>query len=69
MAFIFAAVWVLYAMRRKVFADPQLDKGPVSGTAKAMAWISLICWFAAITTGRLLAYLGPVSGGSGATNQ
>jgi hypothetical protein len=69
MAFIFAAVWVLYAMRRKVFGDPLLDKGPVSRRAKAMAWISLICWFAAITTGRLLAYLGPVSGGSGATNQ
>ena len=69
MAFVFAGVWVLYAMRKKVFGDPELDKGPLPGSAKRWAWASLICWFGAITAGRLLAYLGPVSGVPGAVNQ
>jgi hypothetical protein len=68
MVFIFAGVWVLYSMQKKVFADPALDEAPVSGTAKALAWASLICWFGAITAGRLLAYVGPVSGPPGLSN-
>jgi hypothetical protein len=69
MAFIFAGVAVLYLMRKRVFGDPKLDDGPVSGSAKALAWASLICWFAAITAGRLLAYVGPVSGPPGLSAQ
>lgn len=69
MAFIFAGVVVLYQMRRKVFSDPALDRGVVSPTARGLAWASLICWFAAITAGRLLAYVGPVSGPPGLTNK
>ncbi len=68
MAFIFAGVWILHAMRTKIFANPALDKAPLPGSATGMAWASLICWFGAIATGRLLAYLGPVSGGFGSTN-
>jgi hypothetical protein len=68
MVFIFLAIWLLQAMRKKVFADPQLDKGPLPGSARRMAWASLFCWFASITAGRLLAYLGPVSGGGGVSN-
>lgn len=68
MVFIFAGVAVLYLMRKKVFANPKLDELPVSGTAKGLAWASLICWFAAITAGRLLAYVGPVSGPGGLSN-
>jgi hypothetical protein len=68
MAFIFAGVTVLYMMQKKVFADPLLDDAPVSPTAKRLAWASLICWFAAITAGRLLAYVGPVSGPPGLSN-
>ena len=49
-----------------MFGDPELDKGPIRGSAKLWAWASLICWFGAITAGRLLAYLGPVSGVPGA---
>jgi hypothetical protein len=64
MIFIFVGVWVLRAMRTKVFADPQLDRVPVSNTAKGLAWVSLLSWAGAITAGRLLAYLGPVSGGT-----
>jgi hypothetical protein len=62
MAFIFAAIWILVAVRKS------LTDVPVSGRTKAMAWASLFCWFAAIATGRLLAYLGPVSGGFGSSN-
>ena len=68
MGFVFAGMWVLYVMHKKVFADPQLDIAPVSGTAKRLAWASLICWFGAITAGRLLAYLGPVAGLPGLKN-
>jgi hypothetical protein len=57
-------------MRKKVFGDPQLDSAPVSGSAKGLAWLSLVAWMGAITAGRLLAYLGPVSGGiKGLTNK
>ena len=68
MAFVFAGMAVLYVMRKKVFGDPQLDTAPVSGTAKRLAWASLICWFGAICAGRLLAYLGPVAGVPGLKN-
>ncbi|HEX4274098.1 MAG TPA: hypothetical protein VHZ74_02030 [Bryobacteraceae bacterium] len=69
MAFILAGVIVLYQMRKKVFGDPLLDERVISGTAKGLAWASLICWFAAITAGRLLAYVGPVSGPPGLSNR
>lgn len=57
MAFVFAGLYVLVLMRRQIFEDPQLDKAPLSGRAKVLAWASLACWFGAITTGRLLAYV------------
>jgi hypothetical protein len=70
MVFIFFGVTVLAVMRKRVFGDPQLDSAPVSGSAKGLAWISLVAWMGAITAGRLLAYLGPVSGGiKGLTNK
>jgi len=53
---VFAGVFLLSTMRRRVFDDPQLDVAPVSGQAKMLAWLSLGCWFGAILTGRLLAY-------------
>jgi hypothetical protein len=68
MAFVFAGVVILYKMRSRVFGDPRLDQEPVSKNAKMLAWASLICWFSAITAGRLLAYVGPVSGLSGISN-
>lgn len=69
MVFVFSGVALLKIMRKQVFQDPQLDSGPVPGKAKRLAWLSLICWLGAITAGRLLAYLGPVSGVPGLTNQ
>ena len=57
MAFVFAGLFVLIRMRRQVFEDPQLDRVPRSGNAKMLAWASLACWFGAIISGRLLAYV------------
>jgi len=68
MLFVFSGIVILKIMRKKVFADPQLDVAPVSGTAKGLAWVSLICWIGAVTAGRLLAYVGPVSGLPGLKN-
>jgi len=69
MGFVFAGVYLLNITRKRVFANPQLDNGPLPSSAKTLAWASLVCWFCAITAGRLLAYLGPVSGLSGVTNK
>jgi hypothetical protein len=69
MVFVFVGVYLFYRMRKSVFGNPELDKGPVPSNAKTLAWASLVCWFGAITAGRLLAYVGPVSGLSGVTNR
>jgi hypothetical protein len=69
MVFVFSGVTLLVIMRKKVFRDPELDKKPVPANIKRLAWLSLACWTGAITAGRLLAYLGPVSGVPGLTNQ
>lgn len=57
MACVFAGIYVMVRMRRQVFDDPQLDKAPVPGKAKMLAWASLGCWWGAILAGRLLAYV------------
>ena len=68
MVFVFLGIVVLKLIRKKVFGNPQLDAAPLPGSAKGLAWISLICWMGAITAGRLLAYVGPVSGLPGLKN-
>jgi hypothetical protein len=57
MAFVFLGIYFMARMRRQVFEDPLLDQGPLSGGAKMLAWASLGCWFGAIISGRLLAYV------------
>ena len=69
MVFVISGVVLLKMMRRRVFDDPELEQGRVSSASKNMAWLSLACWVGAITAGRLLAYLGPVSGIPGLTNR
>jgi len=69
MGFVFAGVWLITRTRKQIFGSPEIDSGVLPAGAKGLAWASLICWFAAITAGRLLAYLGPVSGLSGVTNK
>jgi hypothetical protein len=60
LVFMFAGVAILVLMRRRVFRNPQLDAGPVPRQAKMLAAASLLCWFATIVTGRLIAYLNPI---------
>jgi hypothetical protein len=60
--FIALAVVATVMIRSKVFGTPGVDKVPVTSTSKFVALASLIFWIGAITAGRLMAYLGPVSG-------
>ena len=62
MVFIALAVVNLKMMRSRVFGDPLIDKVPPSNMAKALAITSLISWLGAITSGRLLAYVGSTNG-------
>jgi hypothetical protein len=62
MVFVFSGVAVLRVQRARVFRHPALDKAPLPAGAKPLAWISLACWVGAVTSGRLLAYVGPLSG-------
>jgi hypothetical protein len=62
MVFITLAILDLWILRTRVFEDPQLDQKPVSRNVKLLAAGSIVCWLGAITGGRLMAYLGPVSG-------
>lgn len=56
MAFIALGVVNMAWFKRKVFDDP------ASVNAKRVAIVSLILWTGATTAGRLMGYLGPVSG-------
>ena len=60
--FVAAGVVVMRLMQRSVMVDPQLDAGSVPARARRLAAVSLLCWFLAIITGRLIAYVGPVPG-------
>jgi hypothetical protein len=62
MAFIGLAIINLRMLRNRVFRDPFIDKKPLSSDVKVLAVTSMIFWLGAITAGRLMAYLGPVSG-------
>jgi hypothetical protein len=62
LVFVAAGVALISMTRKQVFGDPGLDSRPVTGRAKTLAWASLACWFCAIVTGRLIAYVGPVPG-------
>jgi hypothetical protein len=68
MGFVFAGVWLLVVIRKKVFGDPELEHGRLPGIARGLALASIFCWLGAIEAGRLLAYLGPVSGLTGISN-
>ena len=62
MIFIALALINLRMLRTRVFRDPFVDKKPVSTNVKILAVTSMILWLGAITAGRLLAYVGAVSG-------
>lgn len=69
MFFVASGTWLVYVIRRNIFGNPNLDSGSMPSAAKRLAWVSLACWFGAIIAGRLLAYVGPVSGLSGITDK
>ena len=62
MVFIALAIIDLRLVRIRVFRDPLVDDQPLPTNAKVLAIASLIFWLGAITAGRLMAYIGPVSG-------
>jgi len=61
MASIFVAVYILIEIKKRVFVK-QISDG------KVLAAFSLALWAFAITSGRLMAYIGPVSGLKGVSN-
>jgi hypothetical protein len=62
MIFIALALVNLQLLKTRVFGDPFIDKTPPSANTRILAVTSLIFWLGAITAGRLMAYIGPVSG-------
>ena len=62
MVFIALAIADVYLIKKHVFRNPLVDKMPLSSNVKIMAATSLFFWLAATTAGRLMAYIGPVSG-------
>ncbi len=69
MGFITLAVINMVTVRRYVFRGQNSAAKAVSRVARTLAVTSLIFWLGAITAGRLMAYLGPVSGQPGLYNQ
>lgn len=61
MLFVASGMTLMVRIRRRVRAHPSSAPGPLPG-ARGLAWASLLCWFGAIITGRLIAYVGPVVG-------
>jgi hypothetical protein len=43
LVFIFLGMVLLIRIRKQVFEDPDLDKRPVTPSAKLLAWASLFC--------------------------
>jgi hypothetical protein len=62
MGFIFLAVILQRMIDVGVLQEPVVDSAALPRHAKVLAAGSLFCWLGAITAGRLLAYVGPVSG-------
>jgi hypothetical protein len=62
MVLIVIAVVLLQMIKTRVLRDPQVDSKPIAANAKILSIASLFLWVAATTAGRLMAYVGPVSG-------
>lgn len=62
MVFIGLALVNLWLLGKRIFRNPELDEARIPDDARTLAALSLVCWVAAITFGRLLAYIGPVAG-------
>jgi hypothetical protein len=62
MVFIALGVIVQRMIEKRVFRMGESADRPPPANARMLAVASLACWLGAITAGRLLAYVGPVSG-------
>ena len=58
MALIGLSMWVLMRIKHKVFDDESVDARPIPNDARVLAYASILLWAAAITAGRLMAYIG-----------
>jgi hypothetical protein len=68
LVFIAVAVWMLFRIRTRVFGKSGEFQTAAVGL-KISALTLLLCWTGAITAGRLMAYLGPVSGAPNLNNK
>ena len=55
--FVGLAVVTMQLIKSRVLDDPQLDDRRLAGTARTLAFVSLLLWIAATISGRLIAYL------------
>jgi hypothetical protein len=62
MVFVALALIILQLIKTQVFSGTSAGERAPSGNVKLLALASLFLWIAATTTGRLMAYIGPVSG-------
>jgi hypothetical protein len=63
LTFIVVAVIALHVLRGRVFHNPAANDAPSAPrVSRVLALIVLFSWSGAIFAGRLMAYLGPVSG-------
>ena len=57
LAFVGAGVVTVHLMTKQVFRNPLADRSALPRRAQLLAASSLVCWVAATTAGRLMAYL------------
>lgn len=62
MIFVVLGVINLRIVQTRVFRESDITEGALPANARMLAATSLILWLGAITAGRLLAYVGPVTG-------
>ena len=60
--FVALALTMMQLIKRSVFTGENIDERPLPSNARLLAVASIAFWIAATTAGRLMAYLGPVSG-------
>jgi hypothetical protein len=60
--FVALALVTMHLIKRSVFNAKDIDDRPLPSNARVLAVASIAFWIAATTAGRLMAYLGPVSG-------
>ena len=62
LSFVALALVTMQLIKRSVFTGNDVDDRPLPSNARLLAIASIVFWIAATTAGRLMAYLGPVSG-------